>query len=580
MSIIILDESVANKIAAGEVIERPASVVKELMENSIDAGASSITVEVADGGRRLIRVTDDGCGMSKQDAVLSLQRHATSKIHTAEDLAAISTLGFRGEALPSIATVSVFEMITAHTGAAAGVRLSAQGGTITELAEAGAPAGTQVAVANLFFNVPARLKFLRSDATEYARIADAVTRYALAFPHLGLRLLHNGRETFDRPAGQDLSAAVLAIYGRQVLEALVPVEFSQPDFAVTGLISSPELTRSTRQAEHFFVNRRPIQSRILLRALEQVYRGALPSGRFPIAVLLLDMDPQAVDVNVHPAKAEVRFARESEVYRSVLQAAREALERKMAGASVAPASTPAAAPGATTLRQPLRTHAQGRPSAQVRHSISASVPMAQAPLPVQPKAAEVGPAGLTALGQWRNTYIVADSPEGLVLVNQHRAHERVLYEQFERAAASGQPQRQHLVAPLTLHFSPAEAAVLEKNLDQFSKLGFELEPFGSGTLLLRAVPAPLAKLDPESLVHDLAEDLLATPAAARTDPMSALLAGLACHSAVRAGDPLSREEMDRLLSELAQTSQPFACPHGAPLLITFPQGELDRKFLR
>jgi len=575
MSIIILDESVANKIAAGEVIERPASVVKELIENSIDAGASSITVEVADGGRRLIRVTDDGCGMNKQDAVLSLQRHATSKIHTAEDLAAISTLGFRGEALPSIAAVSMFEMITAHTGAAAGVRLSAQGGTITELAEAGAPAGTQVSVANLFFNVPARLKFLRSDATEYARIADAVTRYALAFPHLGLRLLHNGRETFERPAGQDLSAAVLAIYGRQVLEALVPVEFSRPDFAVTGLISGPEVTRSTRQAEHFFVNRRPIQSRILPRALQEAYRGALPSGRFPIAVLLLDVDPQAVDVNVHPAKAEVRFARESEVYRSVLQAAREALERKMAGASAAPA----AAPGATP-HQPLRAHAQARPAAHVQRAASVPVPIAQARLPVQPKAAEVAPAGLTALGQWRNTYIVADSPEGLVLVNQHRAHERVLYEQFERAAASGQPQRQHLVAPLTLHFSPAEAAALEKNLDQFSKLGFELEPFGSGTLLLRAVPAPLAKLDPESLVHDLAEDLLAGPAAARTDPMSALLAGVACHSAVRAGDPLSREEMDRLLSELAQTSQPFSCPHGAPLLITFPQGELDRKFLR
>jgi DNA mismatch repair protein MutL len=576
MSIIILDESVANKIAAGEVIERPASVAKELMENSIDAGANSITVEVADGGRRLIKVTDDGCGMGKQDAVLSLQRHATSKIRTAEDLAAISTLGFRGEALPSIAAVSIFEMVTAPTGAASGIRLYAQAGTVTELVEVGAPAGTQVSVANLFFNVPARLKFLRSDATEFAHIADVVTRYALAFPHIALRLLHNGRETFSRPAGKDLAAAVLAVYGRQVLEAMAPVELSQPDFAITGFISGPELTRSTRHAQHMLVNRRPIQSRIISRALQEAYRGALPSGRFPIAVLLLDMDPQMVDVNVHPAKAEVRFARESDVYRSVVQATRDALERRLA----APQSVPAAADTRAAAPRPSLTSGHSRQASQARPPREAPAAMPQAPLPVQPGAEPARQPSLTAVGQWRNTYIVADSPEGLVLINQHRAHERVLYEKLERASSSGQPERQHLVAPLTLHFSPAEAAALEKNLGRFERLGFEIEPFGSGTFLLRAIPALLAKLDPESLIHDLVEELLAAPPSARSDPMAALLASLACHSAVRAGDPLAREEMERLLAEFAQTSQPFSCPHGAPLLITFPRGELDRRLLR
>lgn len=561
MPIVILDESVANKIAAGEVIERPASVVKELLENSIDAGASRISVQVADGGRSLIRVTDDGCGMNRQDAVLSLQRHSTSKIRTADDLAHITTLGFRGEALPSIAAVSRLEILTRQPNAEEGVRLTAEGGTITDLSAAGAPGGTRVSVMNLFYNTPARLKFLRSEATELSHIADLVGRYALAYPHISLILEHNGRELLNRAGGEDLSGALLALYGRRVLEETVPVEWSLPSATVRGLVSRPSLNRASRQAEHFLVNRRPIRSRLLSRALEEAYRGLLPAGRYPVAVLLLEVEPHLVDVNVHPAKAEVRFAREGEVFQGVLAAVKEAL--RVAQTSFSSPALPTLTPGPQRLAAPLsRTPRQ----------------WAEQRLPIQPGLAAAGPR-LSLIGQWEKTYILAESSEGLVVIYQHRAHERVLYERLEQSLSPAPAAQQHLVAPITLEFSPAEAAVLGKHMPVFERLGFLMEPFGRGTFLLRAVPALLERLGPEKLMKDLVEELTAE-ARASSDPLAAVLAGLSCHAAVRAGDALGREEMERLLHDLARTSQPFLCPHGSPVLITLPQAELDRKFMR
>jgi len=560
MAIVILDESVANKIAAGEVIERPASVVKELVENSIDAGAKHISVEVADGGRSLIRVTDDGCGMDRQDAVLSLQRHSTSKIRTADDLARIATLGFRGEALPSIAAVSRLEMLTRQPDESEGVSLTSEGGSITDLSAAGSPAGTRASVANLFYNTPARLKFLRSEATELAHIAGLISQYTLAFPHISFRLSHNGRELLNRPGGDDMSGAILAVYGRRVLEEMVPVEASLPLMATRGLVSRPPLNRASRNAEHFLINRRPIRSRLLLRALEQAYHGLLPAGRYPIAVLLLEMEPTLVDVNVHPAKAEVRFAREGEVFQAVLAAVKEALRA---------AQTSFAAPS-------FPSH---RPQTQVVSPAQKAQPWAEPRLPIQPRPAAAGPR-LSLIGQWQKTYILAESNEGLVVIYQHRAHERILYERLEQSLSPGSPSQQHLVAPITIEFSPAEAAVLEKHLPAFQRLGLSIEPFGRGTFMLRAVPAVLGRMNPERLMKDLVEELTVEPSAKSSDPLAAVLAGLSCHSSIRAGDALGREEMERLLGDLVQTSQPFLCPHGAPVLITLPLAELDRKFVR
>ena len=583
MSIIILDESVANKIAAGEVVERPASVVKELVENAIDAEAGRITVEIEEGGRKLMRISDDGIGMSREDAVLALQRHATSKIRTAEDLQAIGTLGFRGEALPSIAAVSHLKLVTRRRDATEGVELTAEGGVISDLRAVGAPPGTEVSVAHLFYNTPARLKFLRRDSTEVAAIAEVMNAFALAHHLLSLRLTNNGREVFHRPASTEFSAAVASLLGRATLERLIPLELRLPFMAVKGYVSRPEESRASRAQQRLYVNRRHIRSRLLTHALEDAYGSLLPGGRFPMAVVLVEIDPQLVDVNVHPTKAEVRFSREAEVHSAVRRAVAEALagahlSREGVLSVAGPRELGAAGPGPAP--QPSSFAIPSIPPAPTQQWSQAGLPIdASSGLPLVP------------VGQLRTTFILAEGPEGLLVVDQHRAHERITYERLLQEQDGAPIATQGLVSPATIELSHREAAVLEEHLDTLTRLGFEIEEFGPNAFAIRSVPALLARDDPAQLLRDLIEDLAALPhgpqpASAEASagkpelPRERALRTMACHAAIKAGQTLGLDEMTRLLGELRDTANPYACPHGDPILMTISNFELARKFNR
>ena len=573
MSIVILDESVASQIAAGEVVERPASVVKELVENSLDAGATHVEVEIEEGGRRLIRVTDDGCGMTREDTVLSLQRHATSKIRSADDLSRIATFGFRGEALPSIASVSHLTLVSRTSEAAVATRISAAGGRIAELEDASAPPGTRISVGRLFYNTPARLKFLKSDTTEFGHIVDAVTRFLFSNPGVAFRLTHDGREVLQRQASSDLGASVSAAWGRQVAEAMVPVELELPGMAVRGLASGPSLHRASRSRELLYINGRWVRSRTLSHAVEQTYRGVLPERRFPTVVLLVTVDPGSVDVNVHPTKSEVRLSREWEVRHLVAQAVRQALGSTEAAPGVELSHAHFGGAGAPGPSQP--------PTQQP--ALGAWPGMTAAPGVLSPgfrSAAEEG-LDLRPLAQLRQTYILVESNKGLIVVDQHRAQERVLYETFAEARLSRRRNGQALLEPAVVQLGVREAAATAQQMEELSALGFELEPFGSDAFLIRAVPAELARDEPVALVRDLAEGLAAeTGEKAVARRREQLLITLSCRSAVKAGDALSREEMVELLRALAGTARPYTCPHGWPIVMTISNFEIDRKFNR
>lgn len=572
VGIIILDESVASKIAAGEVIERPASVVKELTENALDAGARHIEVEVREAGRGLIRVTDDGSGMTREDAVLSLQRHATSKLRAADDLFNITTLGFRGEALPSIASVSHLTLITRTADSDSATRLVVVGGEVTELEEVGAPVGTQVSISKLFYNTPARLKFLRRDAAESAQIEDTVTRFLFSHHATAFRLRLEGRDLLQHPGSPDLRGAVVAAWGHELAEALLPVGAQGAGLSATGLISSPSLHRAGRSQQFIFVNHRWVRNRMLTHGLEEAYRGLIPEKRFPVAVLLVEVDPQAVDVNVHPTKAEVRLSREQEVHHLVINAARTAL----AGETAAPGlASPTA--GASSGLVPTATS-----SAQPRDFGEGWAGTIAAPSVFSPAfQAAGGNLQLRPLAQLRDTYILAESRAGLLLVDQHRAQERILYERFTEARLSQRPPSQALLSPASVQMRAQEAAAITEQLEELKALGFEVEPFGSDAFLVRAVPAEFKNSTALELLHDLAEELCADSANRSLERRrEKLLITLSCRSAVKAGDRLSYEEMTELLRDLAATARPYTCPHGWPIVMTISHFEIDRKFNR
>jgi DNA mismatch repair protein MutL len=544
-------------------------VVKELVENSLDAAATRISIDLEQGGRRLIRVTDDGCGMTREDAVLALQRHATSKLTCADDLFAIRTLGFRGEALPSIAAVSHLKIVTRPHDATEATEIVVRAGEVTDLRTVGAPPGTEVAVGRLFFNTPARLKFLRSEASELSHITELVTRFSFSHPQVSLRLAHGEREVVHRPATDDLLSSVVALYGRDAAERLIPVELRLPLLRVSGFVSRPDFTRSSRSHQALFVNRRQVRSRTLTHAVEEPYRAALAGGRFPVAVVMVEVDPALVDVNVHPAKAEVRFVRDWEVHEAVRRAVREALEgTALVGAALAAGAAPPATFGAA-----------GRgPTSAASAQPTLDFPAVAAP--ASPAQTAAGLA-LTPLGQVRATYIIAENADGLMIVDQHRAHERVLFERLETDSAGAQPASQGLVMPLTVHLGRREAELLERNLETFAAVGMTIEPFGADAFVVRAMPALMAKADPEVLLRDLLEELAGRPSGQRLDlPREAILAAAACHAAIKAGTRLAPQEMVELLDGLARSARPFTCPHGQPIIMTITNFELDRRFQR
>lgn len=587
----LLEEHTINRIAAGEVVERPASVVKELVENSIDAGARTIVVELEQGGKRLIQVSDDGEGMSPADALLCIQRHATSKIRDADDLHTIHTLGFRGEALPSIAAVSRFELVTKRADIDIGMRVVVENGQVVEAGECAARNGTTVTVRDLFYNTPARLKFLRSNATELSHITELVTRLALAYPEISFRLLHQGQEIFVSQGGSDPRHALVAVFGREVARELRPIEYTEGLLHVTGYVSPPHLTRPTRALQTFFVNRRLVRHRVLTKALDDAYRTLTPEGRYPVAAIFLQTPPHTVDVNVHPAKAEVKFAREGEVYHAVLNAVRQALLQggmipsaspslqsvlASPASSAAPSSAPLvwqppAPPSREELHAALWHRAGLEPTEQTPSPESAASPLPYAEIL----------AGFQVLGQLQRTYIIATSIHGLLIVDQHVAHERVLHEKLASHRRQQPIPVQQLLTPLVFHLDRRTLAVLEEQLGTLRQMGFHLEPFGADSVLLRGVPAWLGQRNAEAIVRDLLDEISELGVQRRL-PLTdeTLVATAACKMAVKAGDELSVVEMTHLLQELAQTENPYLCPHGRPVVLMISVEELERRFKR
>ncbi len=672
----LLSEQVANQIAAGEVVERPASVVKELVENSLDAGAGKVTIEIGAGGRSLVRVTDDGIGMSRDDALLSLERHATSKIQRAEDLASISTMGFRGEALPSIASVSRFTLTTREreTTSPEATQIIVNGGTISEVKAAGSATGTSIEVRQLFYNLPARRKFLRTEDTEAAHIQHYLTLAALAFPEVAFTFVKDGRTVWQLPAqkaGAAVSSRIEALRERlRALlgeEKLVPVNFTVPleepgavpdetdifenataqkpsepetnsQFRVWGLIGSPGVSRATRDSQFTFVNRRPVENRGLNYALIEGYHNSLMKGRYPVCCLFLEMNPAAVDVNIHPSKREVKFHREFEIRKYTARAVHEALlayhSEPAKNGPAAPVSEPAqkleqAGMPAPALEPPTPALLQFPESFQLatpespkapahqaaldmgfspRHleavAIPAAAPMANKPaatsvaeprlpasgFPPAPSYAQSPPSSavplldvpLRLVGVIGKLYVVLESDRGLVLLDQHAAHERILFEQMmNRIESNTAAPSQKLLLPETIELPPRDAQFLREQLPALTRLGVGLSEFGERTFLLDALPPFVKVPDSRRFVFDLVDELRA---AGREVNLARLgehtVAKTVCRHAVKANDPLGGPELENLVADLRRCAMPYTCPHGRPTLIEMNYRELEKKFGR
>ncbi len=583
-----LPEALIDQIAAGEVVERPASVAKELIENSLDAGALHVRVEVRGGGREWIAVSDDGSGMEPADARLALQRHATSKIASADDLQRIASYGFRGEALPAIASVSRLRLRTRPHAAPTGFEIRVDAGRVVEEREAAGPPGTRVEVADLFAAVPARRKFLKRETTEWGHLSDCLARSALARPDVHFEVRRDDRSAFAWPAVADPLERVAAVLGEEEAAALVAIDLPGGTLRVHGFASRPDRHRPNLGGIHLFVNGRAVRDRLIQHALVDVYRDVLPRGRFPSAVLFLELPPEQVDVNVHPAKWEVRFADPQAVHRAVHAAVSRGLgSRQWLGA---PAS---AAPGAVgegaraLLPWPGRREALGG----LGDWAFAAPARAEGPTETGPVSA-VAPEPLRfgsqrLLGQLLATYLVLETERGLILVDQHAAHERVLYERLRREWRERAVASQGLLVPVPVSLDPASAAALEGAAQGLGRLGFDVEPFGEGTVAVRGIPALLSGSDPAGLLRELAAELVADPAARGLDgegPLVAavdrLFAGLACHAARRKGELLPPPEQQALLAALDAIPWAPTCPHGRPVAVPFDLAEIERRFAR
>ena len=611
----VLDDTTINKIAAGEVVERPASVVKELVENAIDAGASAIEIEIMAGGTSFIRVTDNGHGMGRTDARAALLRHATSKITTVSDLQTIATLGFRGEALPTIASVSRFSLLTRPADDDLGTRVDICGGKAPEICDAGCEIGTTVRVEDLFFNTPARKKFLKTNATEAGRISDFVIKLALSCPAIAFRLINNNRMTLMTAGDDSLRHAIESIYGGDVAGALIPLGFhdAAAGIHITGYISKPSMVRSSRAWQTYIVNGRIVQNRAIAKALDNVYRALIPKMGFPFAALRIEVPQQTIDVNVHPQKTEMKFEDEGRIFKAVYKAVLDAI-RSAAGETAAIAAAverPKFHYEAVPL--PVSTSSVQVPPSPVRHA-SYRVP----PVPLQTvhealqwaggrvdlrsaqdgmgaeRAAEKNTfAAATAqlptaqteieerllpIGQVDLTYIIAQSAHSLYIIDQHAAHERILFDRFS-AQADGIPSQQMLVHAI-LTFDAREARYIEENAMLFDRLGFHLESAGARTYRLTEAPADIPLDEAEAAVREILISLGDLHAATSAQLRQAGIATMACRAAIKAGEELNVRQMEILLDELCATPFPFTCPHGRPTILRFDTGDLAKMFKR
>jgi len=589
----LLPEHVANQIAAGEVVERPASVVKELVENSLDAEARRITVTIKNGGRSLINVADDGFGMGRDDTLLALESHATSKISKAEDLHSITSLGFRGEAIPSIAAVSRFTLTSRERGTLSGTQIEIAGGKIVSVSDVGAAEGTVVEVRNLFFNLPARRKFLRSIPTETAHIEHIVTLCALAHSQVAFRLVVDGREVFHLAPTKDLLGRLREFHGARLAEELLAVDLKRGDVRVTGFIGKPGVSRADRRQQHLFVNQRPVESKGINYALLEGYHTALMKGKFPVTFLFLDIDPEAVDVNIHPSKREVRFRDEFAVRQCVIDAVRAALEPEVAGLRpVQSEGWPKAEHrGFTTLVGGVPAPSLAHPPLvlQTTEGATSQTPQQPAmPLPLDGEASATPSTEVrTEEGLWRilgvigQLYVLIESAEGLVLMDQHAAHERVLFEKMLRELETDSAPAQKLLLPLTVEVDARDAVFLHANQKTLHKLGIGVSEFGEKTFLIDALPPYFPTANLAQTFRNIIDELRQTGEEVHARRLSEdRIATTVCRHAVKAHDPLHGEELRALLQQLHQCELPYTCPHGRPTMIQISYPELEKKFGR
>ena len=569
MTIRILDKDTVNQIAAGEVVERPASVVKELVENALDAAATQIGVEVRGGGTSLIRVTDNGSGIPSGEVALAFERYATSKIARPDDLQEIDSLGFRGEALPSIAAVADVEILTRAEGEASGTVISLEGGEVVSKKSQARVRGTTVTVRNLFKRVPARLKFLKSVSTENGHIANVVSQYALAFPEVAFTLAVDGKENLKTSGKGKLLDTIIDVYGVETAGKMLPVSGEQlvwrrgdeeSDIKVTGMVGAPELGRAGRGYLSFFVNRRWVNSRLLSYAVEEAYHGLLMTGKHPVAVIDISLPPGEVDVNIHPAKSEVKFRHESDVFRTVQRAVRQALVTGMPVPRIDEVATAYKATPSQLQQLWNTTESDAKP----------------VPQEAGPKLLDSLPV-LRVVGQVMSAYIVAEGPDGLYLIDQHAAHERVRFDKVTRQREQRQPEVQGLLEPVNLEVTPRQDAVMKSCLTSLGEFGFTLEPFGERTYLVRSVPALVAGDDWPGMLREML-DVLSGEAKSRWEER--MVASIACHGAIKSGQSLSDAEMRSLVRQLEQTANPHTCPHGRPTVIRLSAGQLEREFGR
>jgi DNA mismatch repair protein MutL len=655
----VLSENVANKIAAGEVVERPASVVKELLENSLDAGATRMRIQVEAGGKKLIHITDNGCGMLRDDALLAFERHATSKIKDAEDLLHVATLGFRGEALPSIAAVSRLRLETHTLEEPSGTVIEINGGKIFKVEEAGLPEGTSIAVRDLFFNTPARKKFLKTESTELSHIASLVTHYALAHPEKHFELHSATNAMLIAAPVKGHSERVYQVFGKEVLDQLIAVAATQPleriglpqpppwrrheeesdegresptrdpgDLRVHGFISKPEIQKLNRNSIYVFVNGRLIRDRLIQHALTEAYRNILPPTVFPVVLLFLELPSGEVDVNVHPSKTEVRFRQQTVMHDFVRDSVRAALMKARpvpqftAEIHAHPSASPSLTPGAGAKTTPVDIAARRAlytpavppgfaleapalpPETERLHfgnqsiAVEANAALAVAhlpdqvlpadgcapPLPDTPESAsDAAPslASLKPLGQIRESFILAVNPEGLWIIDQHVAHERVLFEQILAQRAAQKIEGQRLLMPLVLQLTPAQQAVFSEISDELARNGFEAEPFGAGSVVVKTAPAGIESPQVERLLQELLDQFSREEQALNLEKVRArVAASIACHAAIKVNMPLEQNKMEWLLAELAKTRCPMTCPHGRPVVLRYSLKDIQRAFKR
>jgi len=585
----LLPENLVNKIAAGEVIERPASVVKELVENSIDAGSSKIEISFEGDGTRLIKIVDNGCGMSRDDALLCLERHATSKIKELYDIGHIETLGFRGEAISSIAAVSKLELVSKEMGSGeSGVQVLVNGGKICAVKDIGVPIGTKVGIKNLFFNTPARKKFLKTQPTEARHIIEFVQLISLSYPHIHFKLIVDNKIVLDAPKTSQIEQRVKALYGGTIAGELIPFSLKGEDFSLHGLLSKPSFTRGNRKYQHIFVNRRVVQNRGIFYGIKQGYDRLIPAGRFPVAIVFVDIEPSLVDVNIHPTKKEVKFVSERQISDSLSKIIQKTLSKK----NVIPSMLLSEEKDfRDNMKYGGSKAVDGNELAYSLDKISGAQEKECIFSEIKDNDYAVVPETLKiklekskykrVIGQLSKSYILIENNEGLLILDQHAAHERVLFEKVKEKYLKDEVPSQKLLFPYTLELSAKDVSLLLNNLEILRKIGFELSQFAQDAVIIENIPAFTLNLDISSLIIDIISDIQEERYnRSLKQEVEQKIIRRCCRKAVMAHDYMSKEEMERLLEDIFVFNIPFSCPHGRPIAVQITLGEMEKKFKR